>query len=656
MLAAPLFRLTKVMTRAFSKAAHFSAASIVLVLAWPASAQRTDDDAVEEADDAFGTSIGGEQIGIYSPENVRGFSTIEAGNVRIEGLYFDQRGHPTDRIIVSRTVRVGISAQGFPFLAPTGIAEYALRKPGSEALASAALSIDDYGGVNAELDAQLPLIGETLGLTAGAGLHHAVTDFGITPSTESYGVSLRFQPSDSFYAQPFFGQIEIGDEETVPLIFTKGDFLPPKFDRRTFYGQPWADFNSRLRTFGTVAGGEAKGLTIGFGLFRSHTAVATSYSDLLLGTDEDGTVENRRIVTDRGNRFASTSGELRLSRVIPDGSRRHILHLSIRGRNIARRYGGSSIVSLGESQVGAKDYRLEPTFSFGPKTHDSVRQETIALGYEIRWRNLGEFTLGVQKTRYRKTVTTPTGELPETRDSPLLLSGTAAVHATSQLAIFGSYVRGLEESGVAPANAVNRNEAPPALRTQQKDVGFRYLIEPRLSLIVGLFEISKPYFNLDPDARFRQLGSLSNRGVEFSLAGPMTPRLTAVVGATYLDSSVSGELVEAGLIGKRPIGAMRLRLVSNLNWQLPWHEPLTLTARLAYNSKRTANSANTLKIPERIVVGLGARYRTRIGPTPLLFRANLDNLFDNFGWGVGGSGFFVPNAGRRFTLTAAADF
>ena len=51
---------------------------------------RSDENAIRTAEDAFGTSIGRETIGLYSSQNIRGFSPISAGNARIEGLYFDQ--------------------------------------------------------------------------------------------------------------------------------------------------------------------------------------------------------------------------------------------------------------------------------------------------------------------------------------------------------------------------------------------------------------------------------------------------------------------------------------------------------------------------------------------------------------------------------------
>ena len=98
-----------------------------------ALAQRADDNATTQAEDAFGTSVGNESFGLYNPFSVRGFSPVDAGNVRIEGLYFDQQANPTGRLIEGTTVRVGLSAQSYPFPAPTGIADHSLRKAGGEA-------------------------------------------------------------------------------------------------------------------------------------------------------------------------------------------------------------------------------------------------------------------------------------------------------------------------------------------------------------------------------------------------------------------------------------------------------------------------------------------------------------------------------------------
>ncbi|RYG29819.1 MAG: TonB-dependent receptor, partial [Burkholderiales bacterium] len=53
----------------------------------PAWAQPGKDDALSEADDAFGTNVGLESTGIYTEYETRGFSPLDAGNVRIDGIY-----------------------------------------------------------------------------------------------------------------------------------------------------------------------------------------------------------------------------------------------------------------------------------------------------------------------------------------------------------------------------------------------------------------------------------------------------------------------------------------------------------------------------------------------------------------------------------------
>ena len=630
-------------------------AAVAALSATSAHAQRTDDDAVGNAEDAFGLSIGGEQIGIYSAGNVRGFSPLAAGNVRIEGLYFDQQADVTDRILESSTIHVGISAQGYPFPAPTGIVDYSLRRPGPRPLASVAFTAGPYAATDGTLDFQYPLMGERLGLIAGAGIHRGRSELGGTQDNRSLGLSLRFQPTDAISLQPFYGRYQASDEEAGPLVFVSGEHLPPRIDRPRRYVQDWADFNGTFNNAGTIARAKVAGFDIGVGAFRSWLDVDTDFADLMFGTDADGHVAQRIIVASEGDRYASTSGELRASRAFAEGPRRHLIHVSARGRALKRRYGGSAIVDLGESQVGIEDHRPEPNFGFGEKTFDRVRQQTFGAGYELRWREVGEVSLGLQKTRYRKSVETPEGPLPETRASPLLFSATGAGYLSKRLAIYGGFTRGLEESEVAPDDAVNRNEAPPAIRTRQKDLGFRYALRDDLSLIAGVFDIEKPYFNLDSESRFRELGTVRNRGAEFSLAGRLIGGLNVVAGATLLDAKVSGELVDQGIIGDRPIGHFALRTLANANWQVPWHQPLTLTARFESTSNRAANALNTLEIPARWVAGFGARYRTKIARTPILVRANVDNIFDRFGWSVGGSGFFLPNGPRRYSLSVAAD-
>jgi iron complex outermembrane recepter protein len=302
------------------------------------------------------------------------------------------------------------------------------------------------------------------------------------------------------------------------------------------------------------------------------------------------------------------------------------------------------------------DERAPLRLTGGAKSSDAITQTTWGLAYQGRWRDLGELSLGVQKTRYRKVTTVPMGAAPPpTVDSPWLFSATGAFYLGKSLAVYAGYTRGLEESPGAPTNAVNIGEAPPAIRTVQKDAGLRWTISPGVTAVVGVFDIEKPYFNLDAASRFRQLGTVRHRGVEMSVAGQIAPGLSLVAGNIFLDAEVSGEQVTQGLIGKRPIGTMKRRTLISLDYRLPWHDPLSIDATFEGTSDRTANAANTLVIPTRAVMSLGARYRLKVAGKPVLVRALVGNVTNTFGWNVGGSGFLIPNGARRFSVSVAAD-
>src|SRR3954452_21554717 len=117
---------------------------------------RSGDNAVTQAEDAFGFSIGRESLGIYSASDVRGFSPSAAGNLRIEGLYFDEAYALQSTLLVSTSIKVGLTAQGYPFAAPSGIVDKSLRRPGERPGASVVANFDSFGTLGAEVDGSLP--------------------------------------------------------------------------------------------------------------------------------------------------------------------------------------------------------------------------------------------------------------------------------------------------------------------------------------------------------------------------------------------------------------------------------------------------------------------------------------------------------------------
>jgi iron complex outermembrane receptor protein len=628
--------------------------SVALLLTYPeaAWAQRTGENAVASAQDAFGTSVGNERVGLYSPFAARGFSPVQAGNVRINGMYFDYQADINQRLTSGNNVRVGLTAQGYPFPAPSGVADFSLRLPGSETVGSAVVGIGPFGGPRLEVDGQLPIT-EALGIAAGFGVNQEGLAAGGDRRVLSAAVAGRWRPADNLEIIPFWSAQEESSVDALPVIFTAGAYLPPEIERRRYFGPKWAQNEGSDYNYGLLTTYRVGDWTLRGGAFRSIAHDDHNFTPVYLNTTPEGEAD-LAVISEQKRRFASNSGELRLTRQLIEGDRLHLIHLMTRGRIRDRRYGGGQTFSFGRGRIDEPMVAPKPTFTLGPQTTDQVRQLAGGLGYEGRWRGVGELSLGIQRTFYEKEVVRPSGPLPVTKASPWLFNGTLSMFATSDLVFYAGYTKGLEESPVAPSIAVNSGDAPPALITEQMDAGFRYAITKDLRLVAGVFDVRKPYFGLDPTRLFRELGEVRNRGLEASLAGQVTPRLSVVLGTVFLDATVSGDAVELGLIGRRPVGSIGRTVTGAVNWNVPWLNGLSFDLAYEGSSDRIADRANSFVIPARYVASLGGRYRFDLFDKPATFRAQLASVNNAYGYSNIGEGFYY-NPPRRFQMNLTVD-
>ena len=238
----------------------------------------------------------------------------------------------------------------------------------------------------------------------------------------------------------------------------------------------------------------------------------------------------------------------------------------------------------------------------------------------------------------------------------MLYNLTVSASLSPRLVVYAGAVNGLEESGIAPGNAANRNEALPAIKTREFDAGLRYAITDDIKLVAGVFDISKPYFNLDANNRFDVLGDVVNRGVEASIAGPVTDTLSVVAGGVLLWPKVTGEAVAEGRVGPRPVAAIGQRFEFSADWRPPFAAGMSLDGRLAYRSAETATVSNRVEIPGRTQVDIGGRYRFRLADRNALLRLQITNLFDVEGYDLRGAGAYGAIPGRLVQGYVTVDF
>jgi iron complex outermembrane receptor protein len=502
----------------------------------------------------------------------------------------------------------------------------------------------------------VPLIDEKLSLGFGAYLANNETHDGTDGFHNIQGVMFHWRPSPNIEVIPFWNRSEFRNDERGPIYVPAGSYLPPRIPLRRFAGPDWADFDSTGITQGIVgAYSMSPDWLIRAGLFWSELDDTTDFVNLLTDLQPDGSA-NRVIIADPQSETSSTSGEFRLSRSIREGTRQHLVHLSFRGRDRAKRYGGSDSIDFGPTTIYEPFEVPEPLFQFAPQSEDRVRQLTGGLAYEGRWPGRGELSFGASYTDYEKQVLLPGAPGATTGSTPWLYYGSVAANVSDALVVYASYTEGLEESGVAPDNAVNRNQPLPAILTNQREIGLRYAVSPSLTLVTGLFDLNKPYYNLDQNDVFTLLGDIRNRGLEISFSGALTSRLNIVAGAVLLDPEVTGEGVSLGRIGNKPVGLSTRTVILNADWKMEFLKGLSFDLAASYAGRIITTRDNLVSIPPRTLVDIGGRYRFQIASKDATLRFRVTNLTDKEGFVLQGAGSYDAIAGRVASVYLAVDF
>jgi iron complex outermembrane receptor protein len=625
-----------------------------------AQAQHASDDPVTAADDAFGLTLGLESIGMYGPGFVRGFSPQVAGNVRIDGLYFDQQGPLSNRVVEGSTVRVGISEIGYAFPAPTGTVDYDLRHPGNASPAATIVaSAGPFQAHGISIDASLPLVPGELQLPIGASYQVSTqTPYFVNPGYTStvigFGATPQWRPNDWLTFRVIFDWTQTDHAKTLPIIFTAGDYQPPVIERG-YYGQNWAEGSSLAENYGAIAKVALnEHWSLAAGLFRSISDSPISFSDLYVNTLPNGMAEHL-VVGYPDQKISSTSGEVRLTDHFGEGAWRHDIVFLARGRDTLALYGGSDVVDAGPSLINQGLQVPEPTFNYSERTHDRTELWSEGFAYRGQWQGHGEFALGLQQESYDKNATSPGGAEVRLTDKPLRAYGTAAMSLSDRVTAYAGYTQGLEDSGVAPSSAQNRGAILPAARTWQIESGIRYLLTSDLKLIAGVFQIEKPYFNLDTANVDRELGVQRARGLELSLSGELMKSLHVTAGALLGEVRIIGPQLSAEGVGEFAFGQPRNLLTINADYKIPRWPAVSTDLAVFHFGTTPASVDDAVQIRALTLVDIGGRYRFSILGKPATLRLQLVNATNTHYWNVGNSPGFSQNPPRGVFAYLAVD-
>ena len=623
---------------------------LVLALAAVSSAE-AQDNAVTSAVDAFGERVGTEQSGLYTETQVRGFNLNDSGAYRIDDAYFSRAAALNDPVLAGVGVRVGVNAARLAYPAPSGVVNYRLRQAGPGNELRLGVGLRDFGTQVIQGDASVRagdlsfaggFVVRPLWRLSGGNEGSAIEAGGV--GTWQIAPGHRLRVLGTFYEREYDGDYALIPAESA---------VPPTLEGLQHYSPSWAHSEGLNSNVGVLYDGRIDGFSVDLAAFHSTFDLdGTDYT--LIFADAGGRAQASTFRNPARAKVAD-SAEARLGRQFEAGGLAHLVSVSLRGGRTEVDLTSNLVIPLGSFDLSSGDVPdvAELPWS-GTRGRDTVEQTIASAGYGLAWSDRVQARAAVHRTRYDKNVLSVAGVRTEGVSELTLHDASVIVSFTDRTALFGSWVTGLEESGVAPASATNRDEVLPPVEAEQFELGVRQSIKPELTLITALFDVSKPTNGSRPDGSYGLVGEVRHRGIEGSIAGKLDAKTRVVLGAVAFQAEVAGPLVDAGAVGSRAAGISNLIVNANIERQL-WNR-WSADASLSYSSERWADTANTFTTPAVTTLGLGARNRFVLAGRPAEFRLLASNLTGVEGYWAAPTGILTPIAPRTVRALLTVTF
>jgi iron complex outermembrane receptor protein len=421
------------------------------------------------------------------------------------------------------------------------------------------------------------------------------------------------------------------DAKTLPEFFTAGDFLPPTISKG-YVAQNWAKGqNVTMNLGGLVTAQLADDWLLRAGVFRSANDSPASFADLYTDIQPNGQSEHV-VVGFPDQNTSSTSAEVRLTGTYTTGDWRQQLIFMTRGRDTTSRYGGEDAVDVGPAAIGMIVQVPEPDFSYSVRAIDHAELWSVGTAYRVDWRSTGVLEMGIQREDYSETASSTGTPESEIAARPFRAYANSAFAVTPQLTLYAGYTQGLENSGVAPNSAQNSGAVLPASLTWRVDSGARYAVTPKLKIIAGMFELQKPYFNLDTNNVDRELGVQQARGIELSVAGEVSENFHVNVGLLDGRVGITGPNLASEGVGPVAVGQPRVTYVATANYSFRWWQAASVDVSAGHVGAAPENLDNGVYTLPATLLNIGGRYKfTAFGENSTL-RLQVQNVLATNLW------------------------
>ncbi|WP_322068516.1 TonB-dependent receptor [Paraburkholderia bannensis] len=226
------------------------------------------------------------------------------------------------------------------------------------------------------------------------------------------------------------------------------------------------------------------------------------------------------------------------------------------------------------------------------------------------------------------------------------------IKPTENLSFYANRSESLSAGDQAPSTAKNYGALLAPARTKQYEVGVKY-DTGRYGAQLALYQLEKPQSYTNGAGYFVADGNERHRGVEASVFGEVYKGVRVIAGATYINAV---QLDTGSTDGNHPIGVPSFMFNLGAEYDVPWVQGLTFSARYTHTGPQYLNATNTLSIKAWDTVDLGARYKTNIFGRDTTFRADVLNLTNKAYWSSATGGYLTMGAPRTVLFSMTTDF
>lgn len=551
----------------------------------------------------------------------------------------------------------GASALHYGFVPPSGIVNLVTKRAGAAPVTTIEARGNEYGafGVHGDLGRQFgehKQFGVRLNVSAGDE-RNAIDDY--KGNKQFYSAALDWRVTDRWQLK-FDGEYiekDVVEQASIRLPAAVGGriTLPRIPDAENLLSGTWARYDAEA----------------GNALLRS---------DFSLSDDWMWTVEAGRAITKRDRVFtdirnydlATGAGQLvtfpsigqefenqflrnELFGTFTTGPLRHELTLGYSHNRLDQDLGRRGSATVAQNLFDPRDVdesEVAATLTQGAtaKVYDRGLYAFDRVHIGEKWQVMA----GIRNTRYKR-------EPSAGADYEVTKNGSMYAllyKLTARTNLYGSYLEGLEETGVAGPATANAGETLNPAVSRQREVGVKTEVGNGLQLTAAYFDIDRAAAGTVNNV-FGITGKFNYQGLEFSAAGPIAKGWRMYATALYLDAEQVSSRNDPTLIGNEPDQTPSHTVSLFFEHDLAAVPGLSISAGGYLIGERPVNTANQAYAPSYTRYDLGVRYRTKIAGEKVTLQAYLENVTDKEYWAAAGDSYLAVGQPRTLKLQARVD-